>query len=211
MKPHRMSVRERPAELTSRREHDGRQRIFAGGAVAHRFWRRLLRSATWFWRQVIASGAAGMSLVGPTPCVWGFGTPGPADAGPFERRALDERSFSTRLFVLEVRRLLAGLGSAPGAVATTLGAAGVHAGPEGAAGTPVTRYLHAVLGTEPDVQTVICDGHMVRVVQMSGSTVAIAVPPAVSHFIGAYGHGCYPELAHRPRGTHGAQRRGSAC
>lgn len=107
-----------------------------------------------------------------------------------------------------VRALLAALGPVPGAVEASLRAADARAGVEV---TPVGRYLSAVVGTEPDVRSVACDGRTVNVSRYRGGTVSVGVPPAVATFLEAFDQGCYPALGCPSTRSHGAEERPSTC
>lgn len=96
----------------------------------------------------------------------------------------------------EVRRLLAALGPTSGAVAASLEAAGVRAAPKVAEHTPITAYLSAVIGADPNVKSVEVDGQSV-VVELRAwwrPAVVVDLPPAVREFTTAFDQCCYPGL-----------------
>jgi hypothetical protein len=96
-----------------------------------------------------------------------------------------------------VRELLLRLGESPGRVAQTLEATGVRGEPGNPDLAPVTRFLSAVVGGDPSVQSVKVDTEEVTVTEATRrhQTITVELPPAVTTFVRAFQAGCYPELA----------------
>jgi hypothetical protein len=102
----------------------------------------------------------------------------------------------------EVHQLLATLGTTRGEVAATFEAAGVRAVPGDAQHTPVSLFLGAVIGADPNVKSVTVDERTVAVEMRAWwrSGVVVDLPPVVHDFMAAFDECCYPALlppAHR--------------
>lgn len=123
-------------------------------------------------------------------------TPGAAGGVmPTPRAALAQPS-CTRL-AHEVQVLLGQLGTTPGQVAESLGAAGAYGVP--GQDPPVAAYLTAVVGADPNVKSVeVGDG--AAVVELRAwwrSAVTVTFPAAVRELAAAFDAGCYPSLDRR--------------
>lgn len=102
---------------------------------------------------------------------------------------------STRLS-REVRQLLASLGRSRGEVAAALERAGVRAVPRDAAGNPVSLFLRAVIGADPNVKSVTVEDASV-VVELRAwwrPPVVVDLPAVVHDFTAAFDERCYPAL-----------------
>lgn len=102
----------------------------------------------------------------------------------------------------EVRQLLATLGTTRGEVAASFEAAGVRAVPRDAQHTPVSLFLEAVIGADPNVKSVTVSEHSVALEMRAWwrSEVVVDLPPVLHDFMAAFDECCYPALlppAHR--------------
>lgn len=107
-------------------------------------------------------------------------------------------------FTRRVGGLLASLGSSRSAVAASLEAAGVRAVPRNRECSPISLYVTAVIGADPNVKSVSVVGDAVAVDLRAWwrPVVTVTLPPAVHDFIEAFDASCYPALLpgeHRPR------------
>lgn len=101
-----------------------------------------------------------------------------------------------------MRWLIAALGESTGEVAASLRSLGARGSP-GRAVDPLESYLHAVMGADPAVDSVMV--HPLRVVvrrRGPGRPVEVPLPQAAQRFVVAFAAGCYPAL------HGGARRRG---
>ena len=96
----------------------------------------------------------------------------------------------------EVRRLLESLGRTRSEVAATLTAAGVRAAPRDPRRTPVSLYVCAVIGADPNVKSVTVNERSVLVELRAWwrSAVSVDLPFAVREFMIAFNQRCYPAL-----------------
>ena len=99
----------------------------------------------------------------------------------------------------DVGRLLWSLGASRSSVAASLEMVGVRAASRDPFGSPVDRYLHAVVGADPNVKSVRIEAGVV-VVRLQGwwrSVVTVPLPTVVQEFASAFDAGCYPALLQR--------------
>lgn len=127
--------------------------------------------------------------------VWRADGAGSSDEPLPARAGLFASLFETRVSK-EVTGLFASLGTTRRSVAASLEAAGVRAAPHEPDLSPISLFLSAVVGADPNVKSVVVGGDEV-VVELRAwwrSAVAVPVPAVVHDFMAAFDAGCYPAL-----------------
>lgn len=106
--------------------------------------------------------------------------------------------------VRRTRCLLADLGPTPDAVAHSLFVTEVRGQPGDPGDTPVGAFVSAVVGADPDVESVAVGMSEITITRRTRwrRQVTVRCPVAIQRFLEAFDAGCYPRLV---RG-HGASR-----
>lgn len=96
---------------------------------------------------------------------------------------------------MAIRSITGDLGSTPRRVAASLRRLGVRPQPRSLV-SPVGAYLHAVLGADPEVESVVVEGGR-AVIWRHGKDDAVVVrlPRAARRFLAAFAAGRYPALS----------------
>jgi|GEM_PF-1964309 len=117
-------------------------------------------------------------------------------AGRTPEEGLLQSQFGDTRFAREIGRLVTSLGSTPGALATSLERAGVRGRPGENGTAPLSKYLRAVVGADPNVKDLRVEADVIVVDLRSWRrpTVAVPLPGAVRAFRSAFQAGCYPSL-----------------
>lgn len=135
-------------------------------------------------------GARGILGRGPEPAR----SRTPAPDGPVPSDDQPMRPSSRRRVARRARQLLGTLGDTPGAVALSLLAEGARGAPWDPNDAPLTAYLSAVIGADPDVESVTVDAHAVTICTVGRwrREVTVTLPAATRHVADAFDQGLLP-------------------
>lgn len=142
-----------------------------------------------------------------TPRVWSALTEDDLSPIPSGRRATGSplrryvvrprppgRPLAPAEWAVALRNLTAELGATPDGVAASLWRLGVRERPQGLV-NPVGAYLHAVLGADPEVESVMVErGRVVVWRHGHGDAIEVRLPAAARRFLIAFAEGAYPAL-----------------